>query len=205
MARARALPRPRRAPEPRGSARALRTASDEADDGPRDLRLGKAGVWGSVVRDATGMRLGCDLQLDRLAGARELAPGASQPIRSILRMSPKAKRELAREHLDSPRGSRRRPGEGCDQRALLRSRSRRGRAGGRARHRYPEAPWPQGRRGLGPTQGQLIEVDYGPTLKRLNQARKDVWYEGDGPDLGEPLGDVLDEVEHLVREAETAP
>jgi hypothetical protein len=33
----------------------------------------------------------------------------------------------------------------------------------------------------------LLSEDYGPVLRMLNQARKDIWYEGEEPELnGEP-------------------
>jgi uncharacterized protein (UPF0332 family) len=50
-------------------------------------------------------------------------------------------------------------------------------------------------------QGVLGE-DHGPLLRTLNQARKDIWYEGDEPELGDGLESVVAEVEALVQEAE---
>ncbi|MEA2302612.1 MAG: hypothetical protein QOE44_3147 [Solirubrobacteraceae bacterium] len=51
------------------------------------------------------------------------------------------------------------------------------------------------------TRGLLVE-DLGPLLRDLNQARKDVWYEGDEPDLDETLEEILHRVESLVDAAE---
>lgn len=48
----------------------------------------------------------------------------------------------------------------------------------------------------------LLEHDYGPLLRQLNQVRKDIWYEGDEPDLDQSLEDTLVDVETLVAEAE---
>lgn len=50
----------------------------------------------------------------------------------------------------------------------------------------------------------LLSEDYGPILRMLNQARKDIWYEGEEPELGGGLGDVLAEVEDLVQAAEAS-
>jgi uncharacterized protein (UPF0332 family) len=52
-------------------------------------------------------------------------------------------------------------------------------------------------------QGVLAR-DYGPVLRILNQARKDIWYEGDEPELGGDLEDLAAEVEELVEAAEAA-
>jgi uncharacterized protein (UPF0332 family) len=50
-------------------------------------------------------------------------------------------------------------------------------------------------------QGVLAR-DYGPVLRILNQARKDIWYEGDEPELGGGLEDLTAEVEELVEAVE---
>ncbi len=50
-------------------------------------------------------------------------------------------------------------------------------------------------------QGVLAH-DYGPVLRVLNQARKDIWYEGDEPELGGDLEDLAGEIEGLVEAAE---
>ncbi len=49
-------------------------------------------------------------------------------------------------------------------------------------------------------QGVLAR-DYGPVLRILNQARKDIWYEGDEPELGGDLEDLAADVEELVEAA----
>jgi len=49
----------------------------------------------------------------------------------------------------------------------------------------------------------VLEEDLAPLLRQLNQARKDIWYEGDDPDFGgRSLEDVLAEVEKLVEAGE---
>jgi uncharacterized protein (UPF0332 family) len=50
-------------------------------------------------------------------------------------------------------------------------------------------------------KGVLTE-DYGPVLRVLNQARKDIWYEGEEPELNDDLEDLVAEVEELVEAAE---
>lgn len=51
----------------------------------------------------------------------------------------------------------------------------------------------------------LVDEDFGPLLRTLNQQRKDVWYEGEEPDFGEEsVSDVADHVESLVEAAEDA-
>ncbi|HYI99223.1 MAG TPA: HEPN domain-containing protein [Thermoleophilaceae bacterium] len=49
---------------------------------------------------------------------------------------------------------------------------------------------------------KLIDQDFGPLLRELNQARKDIWYEGDEPDFEDGLEDVIAQVEELVSAAE---
>jgi uncharacterized protein (UPF0332 family) len=46
-------------------------------------------------------------------------------------------------------------------------------------------------------KGVLVH-DYGPVLRILNQARKDIWYEGEEPELNGDLEDLVAEVEELV-------
>lgn len=41
-----------------------------------------------------------------------------------------------------------------------------------------------------------------PLLRELNQARKDVWYEGDDPDLDRSLEEIAGEIEALVEKTE---
>jgi uncharacterized protein (UPF0332 family) len=49
-------------------------------------------------------------------------------------------------------------------------------------------------------KGVLAE-DYGPVLRMLNQARKDIWYEGEEPELNGDLEDMVVQVEELVEAA----
>jgi uncharacterized protein (UPF0332 family) len=44
----------------------------------------------------------------------------------------------------------------------------------------------------------VLDEDFGPLLRQLNQARKDVWYEGDEPEFDTDIEDVLAQVEALV-------
>lgn len=44
----------------------------------------------------------------------------------------------------------------------------------------------------------VLDEDCGPLLRQLNQARKDVWYEGDEPEFDTDIEDVLSQVETLV-------
>jgi uncharacterized protein (UPF0332 family) len=48
----------------------------------------------------------------------------------------------------------------------------------------------------------VLDEDFGPLLRQLNQARKDVWYEGDDPEFNTSIEDVLAQVETLVDAAE---
>jgi uncharacterized protein (UPF0332 family) len=47
-----------------------------------------------------------------------------------------------------------------------------------------------------------LAQDYGPLLRTLNQTRKDIWYEGEEPELGNDLDAIADQVEALVEAAE---
>jgi len=51
--------------------------------------------------------------------------------------------------------------------------------------------------------GALAE-DYGPLLRTLNQARKDIWYEGEEPDLDDDVESIASQVEALVEAAEAS-
>lgn len=44
----------------------------------------------------------------------------------------------------------------------------------------------------------VLGKDYGPVLRILNQARKDIWYEGQEPELNGDLEDMVVQVEELV-------
>lgn len=48
----------------------------------------------------------------------------------------------------------------------------------------------------------VLKHDFGPLLKQLNQARKDIWYEGDEPELDQSLADIVADLETLVSVAE---
>ena len=48
----------------------------------------------------------------------------------------------------------------------------------------------------------VLREDYGLVLRVLNQARKDIWYEGEEPELGGELDDLLAQVEALVEIAQ---
>lgn len=50
----------------------------------------------------------------------------------------------------------------------------------------------------------VLAQDYGPVLRVLNQARKDIWYEGEEPELGGDLKDLIAEVDVLVSMAEAS-
>jgi len=50
----------------------------------------------------------------------------------------------------------------------------------------------------------VLTKDYGPVLRVLNQARKDIWYEGEEPELNGELDDLVAEVEGLVEAAEAS-
>lgn len=48
----------------------------------------------------------------------------------------------------------------------------------------------------------VLEEDFGRLLRTLNQARKDVWYEGDDPEFDTDIEDVLAQVQTLVEAAQ---
>jgi uncharacterized protein (UPF0332 family) len=48
----------------------------------------------------------------------------------------------------------------------------------------------------------VLSEDYGRVLRILNQARKDIWYEGEEPELDGELEDLVAQVEGLVEAAE---
>lgn len=51
----------------------------------------------------------------------------------------------------------------------------------------------------------VLEEDFGPLLRKLNQERKDVWYEGEPPDFGgQDISEVAEEVRLLIEAAEAA-
>jgi uncharacterized protein (UPF0332 family) len=48
----------------------------------------------------------------------------------------------------------------------------------------------------------VLDHDFGAVLRILNQARKDIWYEGEEPELNGELEDLVAQVEELVEAAE---
>jgi uncharacterized protein (UPF0332 family) len=48
----------------------------------------------------------------------------------------------------------------------------------------------------------VLAYDFGAVLRILNQARKDIWYEGEEPELNGDLEDLVARVEELVEAAE---
>lgn len=118
-------------------------------------------------------------------------------------MSPKSKRELAREHLETAREDL----EGGREKDVINALfyAAEAAAVALAEAHGVETKQRHGLKADAVTElhkKRVLATDYGPTLRELNQARKDVWYEGEDPDLDEPLADVLDEIEQLVEEAE---
>ncbi len=118
-------------------------------------------------------------------------------------MSPKAKHRLAREHLETARADL---GGGREKDAVnalfyaaeaavvaladvhgIETRKRHSLKAGAATELH--------------TRGFLSD-DFGPLLRQINQARKDIWYEGDEPSLDRTLEDILADIERLVVEAE---
>lgn len=49
-----------------------------------------------------------------------------------------------------------------------------------------------------------LSTDYGPVLRVLNQARKDIWYEGEDPELDGDLESLVAQVDDLVRATEAS-
>lgn len=115
-------------------------------------------------------------------------------------MAPKAKRDLAKEHL---KGARQNLAAGDErdainalfyaaEAAVVALADEAGLATKKNHAAKADAAAELHRRGI-------LDADYGPLLQRLNQARKDVWYEGDDPDFGEDdLEDIAGQVEALV-------
>jgi hypothetical protein len=48
----------------------------------------------------------------------------------------------------------------------------------------------------------VLAQDHAPLLRTLNQARKDIWYEGDEPELGDDLESIAARIGELVEAAE---
>jgi uncharacterized protein (UPF0332 family) len=123
----------------------------------------------------------------------------------MLLVSPKAKHELAREHLESARQDLDDDREKdainalfyAAEAAIVALADRHDVETRRQHGRKADAASELHERGL-------LPQDFGPLLRDLNQARKDVWYEGDEPDLDESFEDILGHVELLVVAAEDA-
>lgn len=122
----------------------------------------------------------------------------------MFRMSPKPKAELARQHLETARGHVEEDAEGDAVNALFYAAEAAvdglAQAHGidtrKLHYLKASAAAELHERGV-------LEEDLAPLLRQLNQARKDIWYEGDDPDFGgRSLADVLAEVEALVDAAE---
>ncbi len=118
-------------------------------------------------------------------------------------MSPKPKRELAREHLETARedlgGGREKDAVNAlfyaAEAAVVALADAHGIETSKKHYLKADAATELHRRGL-------LGDDFGPLLRQLNQARKDIWYEGDEPDFDQALEDVLADVETVVLEAE---
>jgi uncharacterized protein (UPF0332 family) len=118
-------------------------------------------------------------------------------------VSPKAKHELVRDHLDTARddlsGGREKDAVNAlfyaAEAAAVALADSHGIDTKKLHYLKADAATELHRRGV-------LETDLGPLLRELNQARKDIWYEGDEPDFGRSLADVLVDVEALVVEAE---
>ncbi len=118
-------------------------------------------------------------------------------------MSPKPKRELAREHLETARedlaGGREKDAVNAlfyaAEAAVVALAEAHGIETRRKHYLKADAAVELHRRGF-------LRHDFGSLLRQLNQARKDIWYEGDDPDFDRALEDILAEVERLVAEAE---
>lgn len=119
-------------------------------------------------------------------------------------MSPKPRAELARQHLETARGHVEENAEGDAVNALFYAAEAAidglAQAHGidTKKHHYLKASAATQLHERG-----VLEDDVAPLLRQLNQARKDIWYEGEDPDFGErTLEDVFVEVERLVEAGE---
>ncbi len=119
-------------------------------------------------------------------------------------MSPKPKAELARQHLETARGHVEDNAEGDAVNALFYAAEAavdgltevHGIDTRKLHYLKASAATELHERGV-------LEEDLAPLLRQLNQARKDIWYEGDDPDFGgRSLEDVFAEVEKLVEAGE---
>lgn len=118
-------------------------------------------------------------------------------------MSPKAKRELAREHLETARD------DVADSRAkeAINALFYAAEAAVVAIVDVHGVETKRSHRLKADAASELhasgvIDTDFGPMIRQLNQARKDAWYEGDEPELDQSLEETLASVETLVAAAE---
>lgn len=118
-------------------------------------------------------------------------------------MSPKPKHELAKEHIESARedveAGREKDAVNAmfyaAEAAIVAIAEREG-LDTKQQHRLKaDAATELHKRGV-------LDEDFGPLLRQLNQARKDVWYEGDDPQFNTSIEDVLAQVETLVDAAQ---
>ena len=118
-------------------------------------------------------------------------------------MSPRAKDELAREHLEGARDDLSRGQEKdainalfyAAEAAVVALAEKHDMDTKRSHRLKADAASELNARGI-------VNRDFGPLIKELNQARKNVWYEGDEPEFSQSLEDTLSDVEALVAEAE---
>jgi uncharacterized protein (UPF0332 family) len=118
-------------------------------------------------------------------------------------VSPKAKRQLAREHLETARddlnGGREKDAVNAlfyaAEAAVVALSDAHGIDTKRHHGLKADAATELHQRGE-------LDEDYGPLLRQLNQARKDVWYEGDDPQLDRSLDEIVGDLERLVEAAE---
>jgi uncharacterized protein (UPF0332 family) len=118
-------------------------------------------------------------------------------------VSPKDKRELAREHLDDARAAIKDERLKDAVNALFYA----GEAAvvAVAEHNGIDTKRHHAVKADAATQlhnDGTIAQDYGPLLRALNQARKDIWYEGEEPEQSNELDAIADQVEALVEAAE---
>lgn len=118
-------------------------------------------------------------------------------------MCPKVKHQLAREHLETARGDL----EGAREKDAVNALFYAAEAAVVALSDAHDIDTKQ-RHGLKADAATelhergVLEEDYGPLLRQLNQARKDIWYEGDDPKLDRSLDQIAADVERLVEVAE---
>ena len=116
-------------------------------------------------------------------------------------MSPKAKDELAADHLLVAREAldNERPGDALNalfygsEAAIVALADANGIGTKKNHHLKASAAAELHQKGV-------LKTDFGPLLRQLNQGRKDYWYEGDDPHID--LENAYDEVSHLVTAAQ---